>query len=418
MSDEFIYHGPLPRSGLTSVEAVRLLKKECPAVSDWTCWKPEHDHFAKMLKAGDAGHGAVGDWAWARLPCSYPHVTYVNMERGPECLQSNWTGLLKITGPGGESFLLLSVLTSLGEVGGWYLVSTRDETVLSRFSRAVKEALGSKPPEKIIITVTNGPDLELAPQSAERVFLPKNIMEDIEQQVLTFFQSEASYKKHGIPYRRGLLFVGVPGCGKTLMIRRLVRECHRRVKASFWTIEITGKTDEDDVAHLFRAATGNAPGMIILEDLDSLTRDAHITRSSLLAHLDGIVPRQGVLVIGTTNNPQDIDPAFLHRPSRFDRVWLFRPPDHGLRKAYLQWRFPGLANELVEDMAGKTSDWTFAYLNELKTTAAILAIQDGAAVIESRHAAKAYELLSTQFSSGRKHHPLPTCTSELGFDAK
>ena len=129
-----------------------------------------------------------------------------------------------------------------------------------------------------------------------------------------------------------------------------------------------------------------------------------MTRSEVLAELDGIGQRSGMLLIATANDPSRIDPALLHRPSRFDRVWTFPLPDFALRKKYVVDQFANLPSEIVDFVASETEDWTMAYMKELRNTAGILAIREGLQNMESRHVKEALVLLQEQFKAGKTGH--------------
>ena len=96
--------------------------------------------------------------------------------------------------------------------------------------------------------------------------------------------------------------------------------------------------------HLLR----RSPCIVVLEDLDTFTNETQLTRAGLLAQLDGIGRSDGVLVLGTTNHPEHVDSALLHRPSRFDRVWRFSLPDRELRHQYLVQAFPGADSQQID----------------------------------------------------------------------
>ena len=174
-------------------------------------------------------------------------------------------------------------------------------------------------------------------------------------------------------------------------------------------------TTASDVAMLLEYAASQAPSLAILEDLDSLTKECNIPRAALLAQLDGLVTTQGVLIIGTTNHPGEVDPALVHRPSRFDRVWHFPLPDLDLRLSYLSRAFEALDSAAVESMARRTDGWSFAYLNELRATAGILAINQQAESLTEPLAEEAWELLSAQFDAGRKNHVETASVASVGF---
>lgn len=184
---------------------------------------------------------------------------------------------------------------------------------------------------------------------------------DIEEQAQAFFDKRELYERLKLRYRRGFLFVGASGTGKTMMLRHLMRRTYANHKIRTIMFNIRRDTDEDMVAGLFKYAAKCAPSMVILEDLDSLTKESKVTRSALLQELDGLTSKEGMLIIGTTNNPEEIDPALTHRPSRFDRVWHFPTPSTQLRWEYLTGELTGLSPDVVQEITRLTTGWSFAY---------------------------------------------------------
>lgn len=114
-----------------------------------------------------------------------------------------------------------------------------------------------------------------------------------------------------------------------------------------------------------------APCLLIFEDLDSLVKDE--TRSYFLNEVDGLESNDGILMLGSTNHLDRLDPAISKRPSRFDRKYSFRLPGEAERVAYCQfWRRKLVDNDLVEFqeelspvIAKLTDGFSFAYLKEL-----------------------------------------------------
>ena len=416
---EFSWYGPNPRRGFTSIEARQYLDSQFPCITTWTLWLPKHtDSFKSIVQTADQQSGVIGSWRWERVENPYPFNFYYNMLDGIGGSENNWTGLLKFTGPEQISFLIFSFFGSAGYVGGMYLVSTSDLVLLESFEKDINDCLSDENTYGMIrIDVVNGRDIYLAPESDERIFLPASMITDIERQVMSFFQDPKAYAKFNIAYRRGLLFVGTPGGGKTMMIRHLIRQCHSSCKTHFLSINIKRTTNEDEISAFFERASRKAPCMVILEDLDSLTKESSVSRSALLNQLDWLKPRKGLLVIGTTNNPVEIDPALIHRPSRFDRVWIFEMPDKKLRREYLEHSLPGADPRLIIDIAEKTPDWSFAYLNELRTTASILAIQEGSESINEKHIEQAFVFMTAQFKSNKNGHTGKGKQASLGFEA-
>jgi hypothetical protein len=408
---------------MSSVEGRNYLQSLFPDIPNWVFWFPKYNEsFQKIVQTVDQQNGVAGAWRWERVKTTYPSVFFLTLsgtfgkQIAPK--ETNWTGVLRFTGPDNETFLLFSFLDTHGAVGNVYYVSTCDAVLLERFNRDIHECFRAENTDGLIeIFVTNGPDIYLSPTSDERIYLPTSIKNDIEQQVMSFFSDQLAFVKFNIPYRRGFLFVGSPGGGKTMMIRHLIRECHARFSPCFMSLNIKKGTNEDEVANFFEAAARRAPCMVILEDLDSLTKESSVSRSALLNQLDGLKPRKGLLVIGTTNNPEDIDPALIHRPSRFDRIWIFEMPDKKLRREYLEHSLPGADPGLITDISEKTADWSFAYLNELRTTASILAIQKGSESVTAEHIDQAFVFMTAQFKSNKNGHKGKGKQTGLGFEA-
>lgn len=404
-ADQFRHeYFPIPHRGLSSIEAVEFLRREFPATLSWTCWAPGHVTCRLLGQIVGKGHqltGRIGQWLWTRVPSTYPQLSFWDGYSLDAACSDDWVGVLKIRGDCGGEFLLFSFLNSQGEIGRWYLASTLNVQLLDRFAHAVRDHF--LPSDRLVIQVRGGPNIRLNPDDDETIFLTAELRQDIEQQVNSFFTNAERYRQRRLRHRRGFLFVGSPGTGKSMMLRHMVRQCHRRHHVAAFMLNITKDTEDNDVAMLFRDAEHNAPCLIIMEDLDALTTECRVSRAHLLAQLDGLDSREGLLVIGTTNNPADVDPALVHRPSRFDRVWHFELPDRAMRQRYLEWAFPE-AEADAATLASQTGGWTFAYLNELRTTAAILAMDRNAAAPTPEDLREAFALLSPQFQAGRKNH--------------
>jgi len=395
---------------MTSIEAQLFLKQEFPDVQTWNCWllgcyKLGYA-MGMLMPIADQPSGKIAGWTWQHLPTSYPVVHYTSGgdDESPGS-ESRWTGAVRIQGPDSESFILFAFLDTQGENGMRYMVSTRDSATLERFRQdmlAVSEAS-----DHIIIRSSGAnSDIQLKPDSIQKPILDPATYQDIVTQTQRFFTGRNLHARLGIPYRRGFLFVGSPGNGKTLMTRHLTKLCAESLPGiAFWTLDASRRTADDDVDRLFRHASRQSPAMIILEDIDSLVTQTQVTRSRFLAQLDGLSPAEGVLIVASTNNPGDLDPALLHRPSRFDRVWHFRLPDRMLRTAYFRDVLPHLDPVRHDELAGMTQEWSFAYLNELRVTAAGQAVarHEDITTWEDLHAA--HRLLAAQFQHGSKGYP-------------
>jgi DNA replication protein DnaC len=154
------------------------------------------------------------------------------------------------------------------------------------------------------------------------------VMNDIQ----TFFKKETQslYKELEITYKRGIILYGDPGNGKSAMIREIIR-----VIPNVNKIIINPNTpDFLKVLQDLLEALNDKQTIIVIEDIDSLIDEYN--RSEFLNILDGITINSGTYFIGTTNYPEQIDPAFMNRPGRFDRTFKIDNPSETLRRLYFE----------------------------------------------------------------------------------
>ena len=202
----------------------------------------------------------------------------------------------------------------------------------------------------------------------ESLVLPQPVKDEVVENVRGFFGAEALYAEHGIPWKRGLLFLGPPGNGKTHMIKGLANELGHPV-LYVRSFSSQHGTPHDNIGRCFDRARDLAPCLLVLEDLDALVDDTN--RSYFLNEMDGFYSNRGILTVATTNHPERLDPAILERPSRFDRKFTFTLPDEAARRGYLLHQNANLKEalrmeaETVESVARRTEGFSYAYLKEL-----------------------------------------------------
>ncbi|MBW4423059.1 MAG: ATP-binding protein [Nostoc desertorum CM1-VF14] len=203
----------------------------------------------------------------------------------------------------------------------------------------------------------------------ENLVLPSNLKEDILKNLKNFFTSGEVYEKYGVPWKRGILFTGSPGNGKTHTVKALINQLQ---KPCLYVKSFQAPyADIVSIRQVFKQARQSAPCILVLEDIDSLLTNQN--RSFFLNELDGFANNQGIAIIATTNHPERLDPAISNRPSRFDRKYHFELPgilerqayialwnDHRLRNTEMQ-----LSDDAVNELVKLTEDFSFAYLKEL-----------------------------------------------------
>ncbi|XOV77529.1 MAG: AAA family ATPase [Aestuariibacter sp.] len=215
------------------------------------------------------------------------------------------------------------------------------------------------------------------------------VKKQIRKKIITPFQKPSLFNRFRKRIGGGILLYGPPGCGKTLLARATAGECN----AEFYNVAISDILDmyigesERKLHAIFEQARSNTPAVIFFDEIEALaakrqhTREATSSKlvSQFLSELDGFAQdNQGVLILGATNVPWALDPAF-RRPGRFDRVVFIAPPDQDARtdilKGLLKGR-PGGESIDAENIAKKTSGFSGADLMNLVESAVDEAIED------------------------------------------
>ncbi len=153
-------------------------------------------------------------------------------------------------------------------------------------------------------------------------------------------------EKFGVETSKGMMLYGPPGCGKTLLMKALATELDVEminVKCGDVMSRWYGESEES-MMELFEAARERKPAIIFFDEIDAIAkkRDMYSADdvtprllSLLLSELDGMDRSEGIIMVGSTNKPDMVDPALL-RPGRFDKIIYVPPPDKEERKEILK----------------------------------------------------------------------------------
>ncbi|HEX7050297.1 MAG TPA: ATP-dependent metallopeptidase FtsH/Yme1/Tma family protein [Longimicrobiales bacterium] len=227
------------------------------------------------------------------------------------------------------------------------------------------------------------------------------------REVVEFLRRPDDFVALGARVPKGVLLIGPPGTGKTLLARAVAGEA----EVPFFQIsgaEVTGFVvglGAHRVRSLFRRARRHG-GVIFIDEIDSLGgrrgrnrshNEDDRTLNQLLVEMDGFAPSEGVVVIGATNRPEDLDPA-LRRPGRFDRSLAIGLPTLEGREAILRLHADRRRMPVAEDvdlrrLARLTPGASGADLAGLLNEAAIAAARERAQCVAWRHIESARDRL-------------------------
>ncbi|TMK14159.1 MAG: ATP-dependent zinc metalloprotease FtsH [Actinobacteria bacterium] len=211
------------------------------------------------------------------------------------------------------------------------------------------------------------------------------------KEIVEFLKNPKKYQRLGGRIPKGVLLLGPPGCGKTLLARAVAGEAN--VPFFFMSgsefVEMFVGLGAARVRELFQQAKEKAPALVFLDEIDTIGKGrsgvmgagfgAHDEReqtlNQLLVEMDGFDSSKGVIIMAATNRPDVLDPALV-RPGRFDRQVVVDPPDLRGREEILRVHARGVALDPSDDLrtiAQRTPGFTGADLENVVNEAALLA---------------------------------------------
>jgi cell division protease FtsH len=207
-------------------------------------------------------------------------------------------------------------------------------------------------------------------------------------EIVDFLKDPPKYTRLGGTAPKGVLLIGAPGTGKTLLAKAVAGEAgvpfFSMSAAEF--VEMIVGVGAARVRDLFKQAREQAPAIVFIDELDAIGRargqvaiggssEQEQTLNQILTEMDGFSSREGIIVLAATNQPDVLDKALL-RPGRFDRRVVVNLPDKHGREAILKVHIRNvpLANDVkLDDLAATTPGFSGADLKNLVNEAALLA---------------------------------------------
>lgn len=232
-----------------------------------------------------------------------------------------------------------------------------------------------------------------------------NSKQDLEE-VVDFLKHPKKYESLGAKIPKGVLLVGPPGTGKTMLARAVAGEAN----VPFFSIsgsefvEMFVGVGASRVRDLFQKAKKNAPSIIFIDEIDAVGRkrgsgmggghdEREQTLNQILVEMDGFETGTNVIVIAATNRADVLDPALL-RPGRFDRHTTINLPERKDREEILKVHFKNKPTDNtvnLDKLAAKTAGSSGADLANIANEAAIIAARRNSKHISNKDLTEAFE---------------------------
>lgn len=233
------------------------------------------------------------------------------------------------------------------------------------------------------------------PYTWDDLVLSDELKKEVRQNLSNLIEYRSIYAANNLVVKRGLIFSGPPGTGKSLLGKILCQT----IDWSFVWVTSKHISRPQDVARIIGVCRDLAPTVLFLEDVDLFAgnRDQNADNSilgELMNQLDGIQENKDIITIATTNKPDSVEKALIDRPGRFDKVIEFKQPDDLVRKSLITYFTKNLTIDPsvnIDDLVNLTHGFVGAQLREFVNFAVINAIdnkdydKDKKLVLQKKH---------------------------------
>lgn len=271
------------------------------------------------------------------------------------------------TGRGKKLELCAKTLEEANAITKWLRQQTANNSIYRRQMLMVASPQDGSIGQTIFITKRPN-------QLRERIILPENMIQTIERLVDSRLRHGEELNAIGHSANLGILLHGVPGTGKTLIVRYLISRCTQH------TVIVPSDMAVETLRESFRLAQYLQPAIMVLEDVDLLAQDRQSGRSvdglqELMNQLDGLPDASDTIVLMSTNRPEVLEPALASRPGRVSQAIEFHVPDEADREQLFRLFLANVDAEFdFGHWSQRTGGASPAFIEELCKRAIIFAL--------------------------------------------
>lgn len=254
----------------------------------------------------------------------------------------------------------------------------KDTVDYSKWDKMFRVAIKKYNQYKNNVFDQSGKFIDLPQATFDDIFLNKTIREAVQTNIIDYIDEKKVVlkKQNGIPTKRGVIFAGAPGTGKTFLSRVLANT----LNVTFMIV--TNLSSLHELKSIFKFISQFDRIILLFEDIDIYVKHRDLSSQllpTMLNELDGIeIITNHLVVLCTTNNVEEFDNALKNRPGRFDLILPFDAPDKKLKQTMLEGfcKEKDITNVDFEKIIAKVPvKYTGAHLKELYISACVLAIE-------------------------------------------